>query len=267
MEGRRIEEIDRIAEGWRKALDPEDKWAPEIMPLLEKAGGEFEAVRGLQVIFEPDGEMGSNEARAEFNPPCIYVRQSLENDAFNNAPRLRSTLAHELGHLILHPGVPKFRTVSSDKLAGFRVQEGEAWEFARAFLMPSWKVQRVTSPLDLSLRCRVSLEIAEIRHAQFVHGKHGRAEVPGVRDAINCLKSVRVPRAEDAGIAAERERAKAWERALHVPDEDPSRVRRSEDGNYGYRIERDQYEKPNSPFGWYVRDGKAFAYAAKESSE
>src|SRR5256885_1933004 len=81
-------EIERLAEGWRHALDDEDKWAPDILALIDKAGSEFKAVQGLRVVPLPDEEMGDDEARAESNPPRIYIRASLEAAAPSNTPRI-----------------------------------------------------------------------------------------------------------------------------------------------------------------------------------
>jgi hypothetical protein len=74
VDPRSWEEIERVAEGWRKVLDPEDLWAPDILALLKRAGLQFEATKGLEVIFLPNAQMGDDEARAEFDPPRIFVR-------------------------------------------------------------------------------------------------------------------------------------------------------------------------------------------------
>jgi hypothetical protein len=261
-------DIEWLAEGWRKALDPEDSWAPDIMTLIENAGREFKAVHGLKVAFLPDKEMGDDEARTEFEPLRICVRQSLQVDAINNVPRLRSTLAHELGHAVLHSGMPKSRKEPGNGkiayLTAFKLQESQAWLFARAFLMPSWKVEQVTSALALSLRCRVSSEMAEIRFAHAPRRALSRPEPAGVRAAIDKLRSTSPHPVEDTRIKAERDRIKAWARARHIEDQDPSRAPRSDDAGTGYRIEWRHYGNALSPFGWFVEDGRALAYFAKD---
>lgn len=263
---RSSDEIERVAEGWRRALDPDDLWAPDILEMIEKASREFRDTQGLNVIFRPDSEMGAEEARAESNPPLISVRESLRS----RENRLRSTLAHELGHVLLHPGVPKFRkevaTGSPANLSVLQSAEAQAWVFARAFLMPSWKVAQATSALNLSLRCRVSLDIAEIRYNQYTRTAQKRVEPPGVRSLIKRLEAANAAPI-DPKIARDRQRITAWERAPHIPGRDPSRFRRSADFDCGFTIDRTQYGNSLSQFGWYVQDGHALAYVALKKSE
>jgi len=267
VQPRSRDDIERVAEGLRRELDPEDQWAPHILFLLAGAG-HLEGARDLQVIFLPDQEMGDDEARAESKPPRICIRKSLEADARANAPRARSTLAHELGHVVLHPGVPKFRKSAGNakmvNLSASKSAETQAWIFARAFLMPSWKVEQVGSALELSLRCRVSNEIAKIRYEQFERATKRRPEVLGVRDVIDKIRSAEPASTIDPRIRAERERVRAWERARHVDGENPARSRRSDDRGSGYRIEWRHYGQALSPTGWFVKDGQALSYYGKD---
>ena len=263
-------EIERLAEGWRQALDPGNEWAPEILPMIYRAAANYSDLEGLEVIFLPDADMGNDEARTEFDPPRIYMRASLEPDARRNLPRARSTLAHELGHVVLHPGVPKFRKIAGNSsfrnLPAFRSAEAQAWVFARAFLMPSWHLEQVNSPKELSLRCRVSLDIAEIRYRQYPGRRERRAELPEVKELLQRLRARdrSAPAVMDSRVAAELERTPAWERARHIPGEDPNVARRSDDAGYGYRVERTHYGKAISPFGWFVEDGRVLAYYGKD---
>lgn len=259
------EELERIAEGWRKALDPEDAWAPNIPELVAKAGREFKDVLGLHIAFLRDDEMDDDQARTEFSPLRICVRESLRDDVSNNVARLRSTLAHELGHAVLHDCMPKSRKNTGDGkvayLAAFKNEEGEAWIFARAFLMPSWRVLQVSSARELSIRCQVSLEMAEIRFSSL---KKARSPLPGIESAIARIRSATPLEQVDNRIRAEREKNTAWERARHLAGENPIRVRRSDDPGAGYRIEWRHYGTALSPYGWFVEDGRAMAYYGKD---
>lgn len=265
---RSAEGVERVAEGWRRALDPEDNWAPNIPELIARAGREFTDVLGLHIEFLCDEKMSDDEARTEFEPLRICVRESLRDAVANEVPRLRSTLAHELGHAVLHDVMPKSRKNSGDGkvayLAAFKVEEGEAWIFARAFLMPSWKVQQVSSALELSIKCRVSLEMAEIRFARASHLRRSRREPPSVRVALDRLKSTVVNRAEDTRVAAARERMTTWMRARHIEGQDPMRVRRSDDPGTGYEVHWKDHGKEPSPFGWFVKDGQVLAYYGRD---
>jgi hypothetical protein len=247
-------------------LDPADSWAPDILELVAKAGQEYKDVAGLHVVYLPDEEMLDDEARTEFDPLRICVRRSLQDDAVNNVPKLRGTLAHELGHAVFHSGLPKSRKAPGDGktayLAAFKPIESEAWIFARAFLMPSWKLAEVSSALELSLRCRVTTRLAEIRYANASQPLLKRAEPAGLREALHKLRSAGSLPTYDPRVKAERDRHAAWARARHIQDENPLHVRRSDDPGTGYRVRWQDYGNALSPFGWFVSDGQVLAYYA-----
>ena len=66
--------------------------------------------------------------------PIIFLNNVMPND------RQRLSLAHELGHLILHFG----KIVAQD-----RDLEKEAFEFASEFLVPGQEFKNISSPIDL----------------------------------------------------------------------------------------------------------------------
>ena len=57
------------------------------------------------MVAKKDTEMGEAEAYTEFSPPQIVVRESVYLGAANRNGRDRMTMAHELGHLVMHAGV------------------------------------------------------------------------------------------------------------------------------------------------------------------
>lgn len=260
------DEVEQSAEHLRRVLDPLDQWAPDILELIKRAK-DLEGFSEPQVIFLPDAEMEGAEARAEFNPPRIYIRKSLETDVIANGARARATIAHELGHLVLHPGLPKPRkTLGNSKvvnLSSATSAEAQAWWFARAFLMPSWKMAQVNSAEELSTKCKVSTAIAKIRYDAFVQVATRRPELLGIGQAISEIRAAGPKSSADPRIVAERARFGAWERARHITGEDPLKVRRSDDSGTGYRIEYGHYGNALSPFGWFVEDGRALAYLGK----
>jgi hypothetical protein len=68
--------------------------------------------------------------------------------------------------------------------------EAEAWTFARAFLLPSWKVRETASPEALALRARVSKGLAAIRFAQFSRLNAKRPELAEVRALLESLRNL-----------------------------------------------------------------------------
>lgn len=69
-----------------------------------------------------------------------------------NSPRVRRrfTLAHELGHLMLHPTGTMFRDITTGTLM-HPIEEKEANAFAAALLMPRAMVTSLTYETDMSV--------------------------------------------------------------------------------------------------------------------
>jgi hypothetical protein len=216
----------------------------------------------VEVIVQPDAQMGNKEAYATSDPPRMFLRRSVFEQGERDEPRARMTFLHELVHIVLHPGAPKARMTGGNftpkHIKPFNSAERQARVTAAAFLMPRPTVFRAKSPEDLQAWCRVSAQAAGIRFAQF----KPRAEPAFVREGLNRLR-LATTKAAERRIVEERERTVAWERARPIPGEDPARSRRSDDEGYGYRIERRQFKNRNSPFGWFLHNGKALAYFAK----
>lgn len=201
--------------------------------------------------------MVDHEARAESDPPTIFVRKSLEEDAHANKPRIRSTLIHELGHIILHPGVPKFRKQSgTPALVASRAWEAEAWTFARAFLMPSWKVVQVDSAVALALRSRVSLDIAKIRYVQSSRASKSRPELPEVRALLDTLKKPPAHMVEEAKNRKLRAALAVWDTLRPAPGEDPAKYRLCSQG--AYLVAWDEFDS-FSQCGWFIIGGRVVA--------
>jgi Zn-dependent peptidase ImmA (M78 family)/transcriptional regulator with XRE-family HTH domain len=87
----------------------------------------------------PDAAMAGVTMRLPDLPPCIFLNSTLPAD------RMRFTLAHELGHLVLH------RYPTKD-------MENEANVFAAAFLMPSKDIAQAFVGRKIDLRVLAGLK-------------------------------------------------------------------------------------------------------------
>ncbi len=76
---------------------------------------------------------------SEGDVPFIFLNREFP------AGRMRLTLAHEIGHLVMH-------RAPHDKV------EDEAWEFAAEFLMPAEKISQELYPLDLGALSNLKLK-------------------------------------------------------------------------------------------------------------
>jgi IrrE N-terminal-like domain len=167
---RSAKEIEALTLAWRDRLGAPNEWAPSMLRLLEIELPKIPKLGQFALVTRADAEMGDAEAYTEFNPPNIVVRNSVYQLARKWDGRSRMTLAHELGHLVMHPGAAKLRSdfgrLNSTKLRPFESAEWQANKFASLFLMPLHIVRDFASASQISENCQVSLRAAEIRFSE-----------------------------------------------------------------------------------------------------
>lgn len=185
-----LKDIEAKALAWRDAFDIANAWAPDVIDIFERKLPKLFPTFTLVVC--PDREMadiGDAEAYTEFNPPLVAVRNSIYRAASHNEGRARMTFAHELGHLVLHPGAAKLRTESNNqtdkRLRPFESAEWQARKFAAFFLLPAHIVREFSSPRQLADACHVSLQAAEIRFREVGHIRRPTAQC--VTELINTV--------------------------------------------------------------------------------
>ena len=91
----------------------------------------------------------------------ITISQSCYEAAREGSRRPQFTLAHELGHLLLHSQRPA--SMARGKVEAFRDPEWQADGFAGAFLAPAAAARRCRSLQELSVRFGISDQAALVR--------------------------------------------------------------------------------------------------------
>lgn len=164
------QDIEAKAYAWRDALGVSTYCAaPDMTAILE-----IELRKKLPIIsilIKSDQTMDNIEAYTEFDPPTITLRESVYTAAAKHDGRARMTLAHELGHLLLHKSAAPLnrapeRYKNADKLKPFASAEYQANVFGAAFLVPDWIACDFDDPAALARHCCVSRKLATIRHSQ-----------------------------------------------------------------------------------------------------
>src|ERR1700733_11284851 len=107
---RSAKNIEALTLAWRDALGVSNEWAPDMLRLLEIELSKLPKLGQFVLITRSDQEMGDAEAYTQFNPPHIVIKNSVYQLARKRDGRSRMTLAHELGHLVMHPGASKLRS-------------------------------------------------------------------------------------------------------------------------------------------------------------
>jgi len=123
------------------------------------------AVEGFSVRVVEGALEGGEPAKASFYPPEIWMPERTYRDAMNNNRRTRFTLAHELGHIVMHSGPAVGRASAGFRSVIPRIQSSEwqANQFAASFLMPEEIVRCYEAPIAAAEAMLVSVEAAEIR--------------------------------------------------------------------------------------------------------
>jgi len=191
VKGRSTKEIASITLAWRDTLEVGDQWAPSVVGLLELSLPRI--IRDFALVVRPDSEMGDAEAYTEFDPPHIAVRGSVYALAQQQDGRSRMTFAHELGHLVMHPGAAKLRTEisakSSTTIQYYESAEWQARKFAALFLVPDHIAVQFGSIRELAECCKVSMQAATIRFNETAELRKPKALPECVRGAIASLRT------------------------------------------------------------------------------
>lgn len=114
-------------------------WHMPAGPVLDLTGWIERAGIFVFHVPLPDAAMSGVTFRVPGLPPCIFLQEDMPSD------RMRLTLAHELGHIVMH------RLPTLD-------MEVEAFRFASAFLMPAKDIQPYFSGKKVDLRLLANLK-------------------------------------------------------------------------------------------------------------
>ena len=140
--------------------------------VVESAGHPIQQGR-KELAFKtfPDQDLGDIDGRTEFINGKIFicVKRSVYTKARFGDGRSRMTLAHELGHGVMHLGAaPKHRrsdasgTTVLSRINASESAEHQAKVFASAFLIDDTMASEIGNAEDISAEFGVSLTAAEI---------------------------------------------------------------------------------------------------------
>src|SRR5690554_3484633 len=90
----------------------------------------------FELIILPKNEITLKYAETDVVNKKMYIREDVYLGAINKNGRDRFTLAHELGHLLLHSGISKYPRFDKKKDKIYCSPEWQANTFARELLVP-----------------------------------------------------------------------------------------------------------------------------------
>jgi Zn-dependent peptidase ImmA (M78 family) len=102
------------------------------------------------------------------------------------------TFAHELGHLVMHPGAVKLRSEgtrrSTTPIRIFESAEWQARKFAAQFLVPDHVAIQFGSARELAECCKISDQAAQIRFNETAPLRAAKPLPDCVQQTIDALK-------------------------------------------------------------------------------
>lgn len=155
-------EITHLTKQFRKILNCKPDEPIDIFWVLEHA---------MRVIFEKDGfdfevkeqTTMSEHAYTDPNTGKIFIREDIYERAYYGEGRDRFTIAHEIGHYILHanPRIVKYpRIYPGDNVMPYEDSEWQADAFAGEFLCPCQAIKGMT-PEQTANKYGVSIQAAK----------------------------------------------------------------------------------------------------------
>lgn len=171
VKGRADEEVRRIANRTKADYKVTRIRPVNILRCLQRES--VETLYGRKkLIFSvvDDEELGIADAKTEFSGDAVTItcKRTVQEGALFGAPRDRMTLAHELGHAVMHSGAPKYRysgasgTTSLSEATPYESAEHQAKVFASAFLIHDEDAIKMADAQEIAEEFGVSLQAALI---------------------------------------------------------------------------------------------------------
>ena len=152
--------IEEYALTIRRAFGIPDDRAVDMLRLIEFVLPQVWPDFRYEIV--ADRVLGDAEATTSMTERIIRISESCYAAARRGHPRYPFTLAHELGHLLLHTARPT-SLARGEKVKPYVDPEWQANTFASAFLMPEAGVRTCSCISDVMRRFGVSRPAAEIR--------------------------------------------------------------------------------------------------------
>ena len=157
VSGKSCKTIKNYANEARKILGYEFKEYINMASLMEI----FIHNDMLIILEDNDERVQQKYAYTHPDKGKIYVRDSVYNNAFDGDPRARFTIAHEIGHLIMHKEQEIFARSTCNRHKIYEDSEWQADVFAASFLINQIFVTDDMNAQEIANKFGVSLAAAE----------------------------------------------------------------------------------------------------------
>ncbi|ETI96838.1 MAG: hypothetical protein Q606_CBAC00012G0004 [Intestinibacter bartlettii DORA_8_9] len=155
-----IRELANLVRAISTKLNGEQDRFP-IVTFLEKNLGEIDEDFSFGIL--PKNKMGNNHGLTDSRDNTILIREDVYFNAINENGRDRFTMAHELGHYLMHTRDELVFTRNQIKLKSYEDSEWQANTFASELLMPEYLITKYDNIFTLMNRFGVSKSAAKVR--------------------------------------------------------------------------------------------------------
>lgn len=153
-------QIESFASAWRRGLGYRDDQAVSMVRVIEFA---------LPQVFEDfeyeivdDHELSGAEATTSLSHRHMRISNTTYTQARLVGGRASFTLAHEVGHLLLHCG-QSVELARGQAMPAYRNPEWQADQFASGFLVPAAEAAKTPLPGVLATRFGITPAAARVR--------------------------------------------------------------------------------------------------------
>lgn len=155
-------DIRGFARYLRKAIGMDDRQYINIVDVVEVVLAAIDPE--LNFVIAPMEEMGNLHGLTDPATKTIRIREDVYCRACEGHGRDRFTIAHELGHYLMHDeiSVGLARVNSGEKIITYRDPEWQADAFAGEFLMPHHQIKGLSAK-QIARSYGVSLAAAELQ--------------------------------------------------------------------------------------------------------
>lgn len=155
-------EILAAASALRRCFVPDDVLFFDIVRVLENAIPI--AFPEFELIVKQNEDLPNEQAISFPDEKRIFVREDVYNAAVSGNGRARFTMAHELGHIVLHAGIPAMyaRSKKGSELRPYEDSEWQANVFGGEILAPTHIIKDM-SVFEIMHECGVSYTAANIQ--------------------------------------------------------------------------------------------------------
>ncbi len=155
-------DIRHIVREIRRGVHMEGSLYFPIIPFLENILPIL--IPDFQLEIVPKSEMGNKHGETYPSRNLIRIREDVYLNAVNGSGRDRLTIAHEIGHLLLHDdnSIAMCRLEPNQKLKPYEDPEWQADAFGGELLAPSYLIKGLSN-WEVQERCGVSEAAASVQ--------------------------------------------------------------------------------------------------------